>query len=66
MAGKGREKEQYCVCGGPAKGFMLSCDNCEGWFHATCMVSSGCMHRTHILLASRSLFGFLGILQFDA
>lgn len=29
---------RYCVCGGPSDGsFMLGCDNCDKWFHGSCM-----------------------------
>jgi len=29
---------RHCICGGPNDGtFMLSCDNCEGWFHGRCV-----------------------------
>ena len=29
---------RYCICGGPSDGsFMLGCDNCDKWFHGSCM-----------------------------
>jgi len=29
---------RHCVCGGPSDGrFMLSCDNCNKWFHGHCV-----------------------------
>lgn len=41
---KGHKKEGYCVCGGPGTGVMILCGACNGWFHATCMVSSTFMY----------------------
>jgi len=32
------EEELYCVCQQPDDGrHLVCCDNCEGWFHPTCM-----------------------------
>ncbi|CEM00657.1 unnamed protein product [Vitrella brassicaformis CCMP3155] len=31
------KEEQYCLCGGPAKGCMIECDACENWFHPKCV-----------------------------
>ncbi len=29
---------RHCICGGPGDGsFMLGCDNCDKWFHGSCM-----------------------------
>ncbi|KAL3801540.1 hypothetical protein HJC23_000978 [Cyclotella cryptica] len=29
---------RHCICGGPSDGsFMLCCDNCDKWFHGSCM-----------------------------
>ena len=29
---------RHCICGGPSDGsFMLGCDNCDRWFHGSCM-----------------------------
>ena len=29
---------RHCICGGPSDGsFMLGCDNCDKWFHGSCM-----------------------------
>lgn len=29
---------RHCICGGPSDGsFMLGCDNCDRWFHGSCV-----------------------------
>lgn len=30
-------KQNYCICRRPYEGFMIGCDECEEWYHGTCI-----------------------------
>jgi len=32
-----RRQKTYCICEGPSDGFMIECETCRGWFHASCV-----------------------------
>ena len=31
------QKNEYCICRGPNRGFMIQCNECKEWFHGPCV-----------------------------